>query len=464
MNKIMKSVIVLLSLSALIAAQTYPFPQNIKYPYGYVPTTIDIDWVQSEYETWLSKSLTSCGSDKLYINARGEYRVEAIGFAALIFAYMGDSTRFAATYNFYSANLTAQAGGMMGWKGSCGGPSDRGGATDGDIDVAFGLIIASWQWPDAGYLEKAIEVIKVLKKMVVPCKSADGDSILALTMGYNWGGCGMTDISYYNPAAFREYAKVIGNAEDSLMWVKLADDTYTILNASANKTTGLVPDRQNVNGTPDGGYPNYANDACRTPWRITLDYLWNGNEKAKEWCIKVSDFADGLGIKRVSGPFSLSGQPGGEHESKYFGAFAIAAMANSQEMVDEFAAEMKNLNDTWNWFTYVLKFCYLITLTGNQWRNDFFSTSSVSHEQKHSSAAIDRIHWKRLGNRELSVTGLQPGYAISLTDLSGKQLYSKISRGCKASINITSIKNRCLILTIKNQNKRNLTSVFLSTI
>jgi len=374
---------------------------------------------------------------------------------------MGDSTRFASTYNFYSANLTAAAGGMMGWHGSCGGPAAQGGATDGDVDVAFGLIIASWQWPDAGYLEKAIDVIKVLKKMVVPCKSADGDSILALAMGYNFGGCSMTDISYYNPAAFREYAKVIGNAEDSAMWVKLADDTYTILNAGANGNTGLVADRQNVNGSPQG---NYANDACRTPWRITLDYLWNGNEKAKEWCIKVSNFAYDLGIKRVSGPFSLSGQPGGEHESKYFGAFAIAAMANSQEMVDEFAAEIKNLNDSWNWFTAVLKFCYLITLTGNQWRNDLFKTGAISHEPEYSSASIDKIHWKCLGSREVSVTGLQPGYVVSLTDVSGKQLYSKISRGCTTSIPMNSIKDRCLILTIKNRNGKIISSGILSTI
>ena len=94
-------------------------------------------------------------------------------------------------------------------------------------------------------------------------------------------------------------------------------------------------------------------------------------------------------------------------------------MANSQEMVDEFAVEMKNINDSWNWFTYVLKFCYLITLTGNQWRNDLFSTISIPHEQKLFTASIDPIYWKFLGSRELSVAGLQPGYAISLTDVSG---------------------------------------------
>lgn len=456
MIKIVKCLFLFLSLSALSAAQKHPFPQSIKYPYGFVPTTIDIDWVKKEYDTWIKKSgtLVSCGSDKLYINAGNEYKVEAVGFAALIFAYMGDSTRFASTYNFYKSNLTSASGGMMGWHGSCSGPSDQGGATDGDIDVAFGLIIASWQWPNAGYLEKAISVVKVLKKMVVDCKSSTGETIKALTMGYNWGGCSMTDISYYNPAAFREFAKVIGNSEDSLMWVKLADDTYTILNANANATTGLVSDRQNVTGAATSGYGNYGDDACRTPWRITLDYLWNGNEKAKEWCIKISNFAKGKTIKKVSGPLSQSGGTGSTHESKYVGGFVIAAMANSQELVDEFAEEMLGLNDTWNWFTYVLKFCYLITLTGNQWRSDLLATGTISQEQKAPDASLDQIQWKLKANREVSVNGLQPGYTVTLTDLSGRQFYSGISRSSMERITVSSMKSGCLVLTIKNQSKK----------
>jgi hypothetical protein len=139
-------------------------------------------------------------------------------------------------------------------------------------------------------------------------------------------------------------------------------------------------------------------------------------------------------------------------------------MANSQEMADEFAAEMKNLNDTYSWFTYVLKFCYLITITGNQWRPDSIAPPvDISLKQINLNASINQIHWKSLGNREVSVTGLRPGYIISLTDVSGKQLYCKISQGFNASITISSIKNGCLILTIKNQNKKMLKSGFIST-
>lgn len=441
----MSLIILTFCLSGLIDAQVRPFPQNIRYPYGFVPKTLTSTWCKSEYDRWLKSSITTCSSDKIFVTTDAGYKVEAVGFGALLFAYMGDKTRFDATYNFYKANLTSDAGGMMGWQGSCSGPAQRGGATDGDIDVAFALIIASWQWPDGGYREKAVAVINNLKKVVVTC-----GSLKALAMGYNFGGCNQTDISYYNPAAFREYAKVIGNAEDSAMWVKLADDTYTILNAGANATTGLVADRQTVSGTPSG---NYAFDACRTPWRITLDYLWNGNEKAKAWCIKLSDWAYKFGIKNIKEGFSLSGaSSGGWHSMAYTGGFAIAAMANSQAMVDEFGTDLKTIHDTY-WFTFTLTPLYLMTLTGNQWRYDLKDTAKVVVKRNDLVASNDQVLWKSLGNREISFGGIQPGYSLVLTDVSGKLMYRATAAGDKLSIDISKMKPGCAILTVSDRSK-----------
>jgi endoglucanase len=444
------SLIIFLNLSALIAdaaAAKYPFPQNIKYPFGYVPKTITADWVKTKYDEWLKTALTTCGTDKLFITTDGGYKVEAIGFAAFIFAYMGDSARFASTYNFYKANLTTQAGGMMGWRGSCSGPSDQGGATDGDVDVALGLIVASWQWPNAGYLEKAKAVITVLKKMI---DTTCSNHVYALRMGYNFGGCSKTDISYYNPAAFREYAKAIGNAEDSALWIKLADDTYTILNAGANATTGLVPDQQ----TTTGGSGNYGDDACRTPWRITLDYLWNGNEKAKEWCIKISNFAFSHGIKNLNGPFSLSGQSsGGSHESKYVGGFAVAAMANSQAMVDSFGTDLKGITDQYNWFTKVLKYCYLITFTGNQWRPGLGETVTLKKPENLTNDAARSVKFKHFSNHNFSIEGLQPGYSVIVTSLSGKRLFYRTSAIEKMCLDISFMQSGCTVISVLDKDK-----------
>jgi hypothetical protein len=219
------------------------------------------------------------------------------------------------------------------------------------------------------------------------------------------------------------------------------------LEAGADKTTGLVADRQTTTGSPTG---SYAFDACRTPWRIALDYLWNGNEKAKAWCIKVSNFAYKFGIKNIKEGFSLSGSSsGGWHSMAYTGGFAIAAMANSQAMVDEFGTDLKTIHDTY-WFTFTLTPCYLLTFTGNQWPEKFTGVAGKTNLNRVSNT---RIQWKLLQNRELSINGLKSGYSISITDLSGRNLFNTTAASTGTSIDISKTKTGCVILTITDKNK-----------
>lgn len=443
MNLIVKLISIMLSLSIFVSAQKRPFPQNITYPYGFIPKTIDSDWLKSEYERWKSNSLVTCNDSEVYVKSDDGGKVEAVGFGMLVFAYMGDRENFNKLYNFYKTNCHSNAGDMMGWIGKCGGNTSCS-ASDGDVDVAFSLIIASWQWPGDGYIEKAKTVITNLEKVVTPCSN-----VLALHMGmigttvYN--GCNEVDISYYNPAAFREFAKVIGNTEDSTMWVKLADDTYTILNAGANATTGLVADRQSVSGNPNG---MYAYDACRTPWRITLDYLWNGNEKAHAWCKKISDFAYKAGPDNITDGYQLSGASNnGYHNMAFTGGFAVAAMANSQAIADAFGTAVKKLKDT-HWFPLTLTPCYLLTLTGNQWRQD----STISIKNISSQASENSIQWSFTGNRRLSIHGLIPGNSFSLVSLSGRLLKNKIIKTASSSVEILLSTNSCAILTVRDNN------------
>ncbi len=459
MKRIASYIILTFCLIGLITAQERPFPQNIKYPYGFIPKTLDSGWLKSEYIRWKegpNSPVKSCGSNSLMIQTDNGGKVEAIGFGMLIFAYMGDKNQFDGLYNFYKTNCNSGAGGLMGWIGQCGGNGNCS-ASDGDVDVAFALIIASWQWPDGGYVDKAKQVITNLKKVVTTC-----GSLKALQMGISGGnvynGCNEVDISYSNPAAFREFAKVTGDNS----WTQLAEDTYTILLAGANATTGLVADRQSVSGSPNG---NYKYDACRTPWRICLDYLWNGNEKAKAWCIKVSNWAYKIGPKNIVDGYTLSGSANGSnHNMCYTGGFAIAAMANSQEMVDEFGTELKKIKDTY-WFTFTLTPCYLLTLTGNQWRNDLIDkqdTGKVALKKNIPAHLNVSPAWNTINNHELSVIGLKPGYSIAIIDLSGKQLYRAMAFSEKVFIDISKMKTGCAILSITDRNKNILKREILS--
>jgi endo-1,4-beta-D-glucanase Y len=257
---------------------------------------------------------------------------------------------------------------MMGWKTTCDAILDPGSATDGDIDVAYALIVASKHWGDA-YLTAAKEILQIVRDNLILECSVNGQSVLILGPGYSgiaWGGCGMMDIMYHTPAFFRVFAKVTGDNT----WAKLADDAYITLNAGAHPTTGLVPDWQTATGTPGpGGRVGYFGyDACRAPWRLSLDYLWNGNTQAKEWSTKVATWANGVGPTKIVDGFELNGTPRGTNgvNSAFLGGFAVATMAKDQETVNKFGTELAKLNDNY-WFNLNTRCLYLFTLSGNFW-------------------------------------------------------------------------------------------------
>ncbi len=349
-----------------------PFPRNVDYSFGFKPATITNKEALNSYNRWKEMFLVRCNDGhRVICEQQDETRVEAIGFGMILTAYFGDKEDFDGLYKFYKSKRTKNANNMMAWNVSCDGINDPGSATDGDIDVAFALITAYNQW-GGDYYKEAKDVIQVIKNsVVVKC-----DSLLALAPGYSrasvirpvWGGCDLTDIQYYTPAFFRIFAEVSGDND----WNKLADDTYTILNAAAHPETGLVPDWQSVSGIPGGNSKRisyFRYDACRVPWRIALDYLWNGNTQAKEWCAKVTDWANNIGPSNIKDGYNLDGTENsqGYHNSAFVGGFAVAAMCNSQEIADAFGTEMAKLYET-HWFSASTRSLYLLSITGNFWK------------------------------------------------------------------------------------------------
>ncbi len=350
-----------------------PFPQNVDYQFGHNPKTITYIEAQNTYNKWKELYLVECNRGyRVKCETPDETRVEAIGFGTILTAYFGDKKEFDGLYNFYKSKRTDAANNMMAWNVSCDGINDPGSATDGDIDVAFALIVAYNQW-GGDYLKEATAIIQVIKNSVV----TTCDGLLALAPGYSkeseigpmWGGCSLTDIQYYTPAFFRIFASVSGDND----WNKLADDTYTILNAAAHPKTGLVPDWQSVNGIPGGNSDRvsyFRYDACRVPWRIALDYLWNGNEQAHEWCTKISNWAYNVGAENIMDGYNLDGTPVGKyHNSAFVGGLAVSAMCNSQVIADAFGSELINskLGDS-NWFIISTRSIYLLPITGNFWK------------------------------------------------------------------------------------------------
>lgn len=334
--------------------------------YGFYPTTVTSELAMSEYNRWRSSQVRECNDGlRVIADPASETKVEAIGFGMLLSAYADDQETFDGLFRFYQDKRTEQANNMMAWSVTCDGILDPGSATDGDVDVAFALIVADKQW-GGSYLESAKEVLEVIRtSVIVSCTVAD-ESIYILAPGYSggrWGGCGMTDLMYHTPAFFRAFAEVTGDG----IWAEMADDTYVLLNASAHPETGLVPDWQTAAGVPGPGgrVGHFGYDACRAPWRITLDYLWNGNPQAKEWASKISGWAVEVGPQNIVDGYELDGTPIGTNgvNSSFLGGFAVAAMSHSKSRVNTFGTTLSGLNDTY-WFNLNTRCLYLFTLTG----------------------------------------------------------------------------------------------------
>jgi len=381
MKKLSLNTVLLLAVCQFVFGQTDLYKNKEEYLNGYIAKTIPADEPYNTYKLIKDSLLRECNGDwRVRAVSEDETYVEAMGFVMMIAAYYGDKDTYDGLLRFYLKKRTENANNMMGWRVSCDSIVDPGSATDGDADVAFSLIVAHEQW-GGEYLSAAIEILDILKRSVIQ----DCSGTLILSPGYSlaseeaidglWGGCELMDIMYHTPAFFRVFADVTGDN----IWNKLADDTYKALNASAHPKTGLVPDWQSVDGKPGGNSSwrcnFYRYDACRVPWRIALDYLWNGNEDAKEWCDKVSGWLSDFGAENIVDGFYLDGTPhegASNHNIPFVGGFAVATMCNSQELADVFGKETVKpelLSDTY-WFTLMTRGVYMFTLTGKFWKPD----------------------------------------------------------------------------------------------
>lgn len=113
----------------------------------------------------------------------------------------------------------------------------------------------------------------------------------------------------------------------------------------------------------------YSYDAARTPWRIAIDYVWNGNAEAKSYVKKSSDFVrvNLGGSTNIKDGYNQNGSLSGQwHNATFVGAFACAAMGGeNQSHLDASYTDLKSLNEPNSYFNQTLKTLYLFLLTGN---------------------------------------------------------------------------------------------------
>ena len=251
--------------------------------------------------------------------------------------------------------------------------------------MAWALLMADKQWPTGGYLSAATTLIGNIFAHEV-----DQGGGFVLKPGDNFGGANQTNPSYFAPSYYRVFARVTNNTG----WMNVLSTAYSILN-KASGTYGLVPNWVNSSGAGVNGPGNDGNgvyfgyDACRTPWRIALDWCENGEPMAQAYLEKIVAFystknaSGGLGTIRdgytgagampPANPSNLGSYTAG---MAFIGPGGVAAMdGNHNDFASQVYATLVydtntaiiNANGIFTYFNGSWGMLSLLTMSGNFW-------------------------------------------------------------------------------------------------
>jgi endo-1,4-beta-D-glucanase Y len=188
------------------------------------------------------------------------------------------------------------------------------GATDGDLDIAYALLLAHQQWGSTttyDYRGLALQYIAALKKY-------DWNPYTKLPLLGDWDSASVPGIATPEKAAFASrpsdwmvsHVRLFARETNDPFWDSAAVAMVATLNRFAlehAKKTGLVSDFVVGNNAAEPAPQHYLdefkytneflNNACRVPWRIGTDYALYGSADSKEWLGRVASWI----VKKTKG-------------------------------------------------------------------------------------------------------------------------------------------------------------------
>lgn len=171
--------IFILPAGSAFAAVNKPFPQHTAYTSGtikpnHVSQAALDNAVKTKWDAWKGTYLKPAGTGKYYVkyNSNGETVSEAQGygmlFTVLMAGYDGNAqTYYNGLYNYYTEHPSSINPYLMSWKQNSSFQNIEGqnSATDGDLDIAYSLLLAHKQWGSSGtvnYLQAATNIINAI--------------------------------------------------------------------------------------------------------------------------------------------------------------------------------------------------------------------------------------------------------------------------------------------------------------
>lgn len=348
------------------------------------------------YDYWQKKYLKpGCNPGELVVNSKTKPTnltvSEAHGYGMIILAYMAGhdpdaKTKFDAMIRYHRVHQSGITSGIMAWyqNTGCADVGGDNGAIDGDLDIAYGLLLADKQWGSCGdvnYRAHAEWVIAAISRRGIDGQGRYpllGDWVTPDNKKHYLGA----RVSDFMGGHFRAFQSVSKDA----VWGGLLANTYWIaetLQATAAPQTGLLPDFAEdlrsdqpkpakfgfLEGARDG---SYAYNACRIPLRMGTDFFVSGDERPRRIAQRLNAFAksaSGGDPKNLRGGYHLDGKPMVEYETMAFtGPFAVGAMTDpsGQAWLDALWQHSVD-REPENYYEDTLRMLSLIALSGNWW-------------------------------------------------------------------------------------------------
>ncbi|MES2808796.1 MAG: glycosyl hydrolase family 8 [Bacteroidota bacterium] len=380
-----------------------PFPQHSRYFARTIKpnhvSQIALDKATSNfYNQWKQRYIkTNPGKAESYVWFEGKDGKQCVsegqGYGMVITVLMAGHDPsaqkiFDNLLRYCRAHPAARSKYLMAWAQKTDGKNvDKVTATDGDMDIAFSLLLAAKQWGNSGainYLQEAKARINAIMQYQVNPKTFNiwiSDAIEAGSKYYY-----ATRSSDFMPSHLKAFKQATGDAR----WDKVIAAQHKLfaqMQANYSPDAGLIPDFIiNNNTKPKPAGPNflesksdgdYNYNACRVPWRIAVDYLLYGDARAKKFITPINKWVretTGDNTYNLSAGYSLAGD---DLKGRYFEALSFVAPFGVSAMVD--AKNQAWLNKVWDYlagfklkdydyYDNTIKLLDMIILSGNYWQ------------------------------------------------------------------------------------------------
>jgi len=408
-----------------------PFPQHTVYKQGtilpnHISQSVMDDSVRSFYIGWKRHYIVpGCNPGEAYVwfeGTSGENICvsEGQGYGMMIIALMAgfDSTAqdtYDKLYRFYKSHPSQNSPHLMAWvQGKDCRSTDGGTATDGDMDIAYSLLLADAQWGKHSNIPYKQEALA----MIAAIKSEEINPITYIVMEANEMSPHSRDYYDMRSSDFMpEHLRAFREATGDPIWDSALTNNYAAfhyLQDTYSPEAGLIPDFiKHVHFSPGKAtapgvipvahgdaaepeeileavsaipaQPNYLEskydglynfNACRVPWRIAADYLVAGDKRAAAFLAPINAWIRSTtkgNPDNISAGYDLSGTdlPHRSFEALCFICpFAVSAMASHENQ--------EWLNKLWDYITRFklkdfdyydnsIKMINLIILSGNYW-------------------------------------------------------------------------------------------------